>query len=232
MSVTRIPNGGTVIVRTGVLQGVGPVGPTGPRGAQGPVGPQGEDGPIGPQGSVAEYLSEAVLSSSTAIGPNSSVQVPFAATVDELNLFASATNIIPNVGVYQVNLYVEFEKPASDADGSRGLQFVKRTSGVDTVLAAVSVPAVATAETFASLSCVFRFEEGFTYHVKASSTDDTSVAVSESRITINRIGPGVAGPVGPIGPTGPDGPAGPTGPKGDPGNATAGFNTFEDLRGE
>ena len=83
MSVTKIANGGTVIVRTGVLQGVGPIGPAGPRGFEGPAGGPGPQGAIGPAGNVVENLSVGVLAAPVTIVSEGSVNLGFNGTLDE-----------------------------------------------------------------------------------------------------------------------------------------------------
>ena len=70
-NVVRLVNGGTIQVKTGVLQGVGP---QGPRGYVGPQGPQGEQGPVGEQGQIGQILQQATR---TTVGrPTRSVPTP------------------------------------------------------------------------------------------------------------------------------------------------------------
>lgn len=73
MPIIRLTNGGAIQVRTGVLQGVGPVGPAGPTGPTGPAGPTGATGPAGADGEVsltgAQTLSNKTLTSPTINTP-------------------------------------------------------------------------------------------------------------------------------------------------------------------
>lgn len=232
MSVTKIANGGTVIVRTGVLQGVGPIGPQGPRGFEGPAGSPGPEGPSGPAGAVVENLSVGTLAAPVTIVSGGSVNLGFTGTLDENDVFQTLTNFTPATdGTFYVNAYAVFSAPANDGDGSRTLSFYQNLGGTETRLGYVKVAAAPDGVTVLPLACVFRRVDGATYHVRAGSSDDVAVSVSEARITINRIGAGAQGVAGPAGPEGPVGPMGPVGPEGPPGDANSGFDSFEDLRG-
>lgn len=233
MSVTKIANGGTVIVRTGVLQGVGPIGPQGPRGFEGPAGGPGPAGPTGSQGAVVENYSMGTLAAPVSLASGASANLGFNAVIDENDVFQSLTNLTPGTdGTYYVSLYAVFTAPANEGDGSRTLTFYQLLGGAETRIGFAKVAAAPDGTTVLSLSGVFRRADGATYHVRAGSTDDVAVSVSEARITYNRIGAGARGAVGPAGVQGPLGPQGPAGPTGPPGSATDGFDTFEDLRGD
>ena len=95
-NVVRLNNGGVIQVRTGVLQGIGPIGP---RGLVGPAGPQGETGPqgdTGPMGGISQYLSKAKVSATTGLAPDVNTLLAFSTVVvDELSAFKTSTAFGP-----------------------------------------------------------------------------------------------------------------------------------------
>lgn len=233
--VFRIGNGGTVQVRAGVLQGVGPVGPKGAKGDRGEQGPIGVEGPTGPAGSLSELLSVAHLNVPQSIGPGATINAAFNTVErDDFGVFTTPSIITPTElgGVYVINVFVRIDKPANASDGRRIIQIVE-DGATDVILDAQSIHITASSgdgPVFLSASAVFEAKSGCVYLVKVSSFDDLAVALADGRVSVNRIGAGAPGPAGPLGPAGPVGPQGPEGPEGPKGDANSGFDTFEDLR--
>ena len=77
VNVIRLNNGGSIQVRTGVLQGVGPVGPPGVAGPQGPEGVPGPQGETGPVGAIMQYLTKARINAPLNLPPNTDALVSF-----------------------------------------------------------------------------------------------------------------------------------------------------------
>jgi len=227
-NVVRLNNGGIIQVRTGVLQGIGPVGPRGGVGPQGPAGPEGAQGQTGPAGAITQYLSAARVSGGTPVGPDTDTLVAFGSVqYDDLNAFASSTNITPaDPGDYQVSCWVEFDMPANAGDGARSLWLRSNLNGT---VCRVGVSAVGDEPTYVSFSWPIRTEAGETLNVYARQGDDLSVNISAGAISLIRIGSGPQGAVGPAGPQGAVGPAGPQGPQGPAGSAGGTYTTYGDL---
>lgn len=228
VNVIRLNNGGVIQVRTGVLQGIGPIGPrgvAGPEGLQGPEGPQGETGPMG---AIAQYYSKARVSTPVSLSPDVDTLVGFGTVdADDLNAFASSTNISPpDPGDYQISCWVRFDLPANAGDGARSLWLVSSVAGT---LVRTQGVGVADDTTYATLSWPHRTISGEVINVYARVGDDLAVGINEGAVALTRIGSGPKGDVGPQGPAGPVGPAGPAGPKGDSGSAGGGYSTYGDL---
>lgn len=233
-SVIRLGSGQTAQVRVGVLQGVGPVGPKGAKGDQGPQGPQGESGPVGPAGSLSELLSVARVASAQSITAGTEILAAFATVErDDFGVFTSSTTIVPVEagGVYVINAWVQFDKPANAGDGRRWLRLVEDpTTGPDVIIDYNSTAASSDGATVLKISAVFEAKSSCVYKIYAGSSDDLAVALAAGRVSVNRIGAGEKGDAGPAGPAGPVGPQGIQGPQGPDGNASSGFPTYEDLR--
>lgn len=224
----RLVSGGTIQVRTGVLQGVGPTGPRGPIGPAGPDGIQGPVGEVGAMGQILQYASRAVVSGNTTVNPDTNTLVAFATVAyDDMSACTSSTNFtLSDEGDYQLNVWVQFDKGASNGDGIRRIWF---NSSVDGIVAQNSCLAVVDEATYLNLSFPYRADGGEVITVYARSGDDSSVAISAGSIAITRIGSGPVGPEGPQGPDGPTGPTGPTGATGADGSAGSGYSTYADL---
>jgi hypothetical protein len=227
-NVIRLNNGGVIQVRTGVLQGIGPIGPrglTGPQGAQGEIGPQGETGPMG---GITEYSSKATISAGISVSPDTDTLVSFGnVSYDDLAAVWSSTNFtLTDAGDYQISVWVRFDSPANAGDGVRALWL---QSSVQGILVRNHIVAVADEPTYAQLVWADRYAAGEQVNVYARQGDDLAVGITAGAISICRIGAGLRGAVGPAGPAGPVGPAGPQGPEGPAGSATSGFTTYADL---
>jgi hypothetical protein len=223
-NTVRLVNGGTIHVKTGVIQGIGPVGP---RGVAGPQGPDGPTGPVGEQGAQGQILAQQSLSKISAINniaANTDVLVAFGNPVyDHLACMGpAATQItLTNAGDYLISCYLEF---AAGTATKREMWF--STGGA--VIARKSVVAD-TGIFFLDLSFPYKVVTGpEVVNVYARSAVATTIAVGGA-VAVNRIG---SGPKGDPGPPGPDGPQGIQGVKGDTGpvgSASTGYATYDDL---
>ena len=227
-NVIRLNNGGVIQVRTGILQGVGPVGPRGLVGETGPAGPEGPQGETGPAGSISSYLSSTKVGGTTAVAADTDTLVSFGSVVvDELNAFDSATNISPNdPGTYQISAWVRFDLPANAGDGVRSLWL---QSSVENTIARTQTLAVVDDTTYLDISWPHRTVQNEIINVYVRSGDDLSVGVSAGGVALVRIGSGPKGDTGAQGLTGPVGPAGPQGPQGPAGSGGGAYTTYGDL---
>lgn len=228
-SVTLLGSGQTIQVRTGVIQGIGPHGPTGPTGPQGKTGPAGPQGVPGPTGSVQDFYTKASNPSGSLIGTNSLTLISFPTVVnDDSSIATSSVNFTLPVGLWWVVASITFKKPVSSTpSGSRQVVFNYDSAQIDRL----SVVAVGDDDTCIQLSTLVDVTSGGKIlNVLGRHTDPVSINVLGS-LTITKYGPGPAGPEGPPGPQGPPGPTGLTGPKGDPGNIITANTTSYDLGG-
>lgn len=230
MNVIRLNNGGAIQVRTGVLQGIGPVGPRGLSGPAGPEGPTGPPGETGPPGAIVQYLASARISAPIAVTADTNTLVSFG-TVDhdDLNAFQSSTNFSPaDAGDYVVSCWVQFNVPTNAGDGARALWLNSSIAGT---LCRVQGSAVMDDATYVSFTWPVRTESGEVLNVYARSGDDLEVSISAGALTMVRVGSGPVGGPGPQGPAGPVGPQGIQGPQGPPGSAGTGYQTYGELNG-
>ena len=230
-SVVRLNNGGQIQVRTGVLQGIGPIGPrglTGPEGPQGVTGPQGE---VGPPGAIYQYHSTAMTSGSQSVSADTDTLVGFGNVLyDDLSSFQSSTvfSIGPGEDAL-ISCWVTFDLGTNAGDGMRKLWLTSTIGGVETTLARDQDSAVIDDQTSCNITWVHRGQDGETLRIKARSGDDVAVSIVEGGLTVARVGAGPAGPMGPTGPQGPIGPTGPQGPQGPAGSSGTGYATYGDL---
>jgi len=138
--VIRVPNGGSIQVRSGVLRGIGPAGPVGPVGPQGQQGDQGLQGDTGATGSVNDFSSLFISSILTPVAANTDTIVPLdTVTRDTLNMFTSSTAYtIPAAGSYTFNINVTITKGGPDSVGGREV-YLNMTSPTAQTLSQVSV---------------------------------------------------------------------------------------------
>lgn len=228
-NIIRLVNGGSIQVRTGVLQGVGPVGPrgqVGPPGPDGPAGPQGEPGPVG---QILQRQGKWIVTGSVAVAPDTDVLVPFATTAyDDMGAATSTTTFeLDDIGDYQLNVWLRFDLPANAADDYREIALNSVTNGE---ICRTSVPATIGRETYVSLSFPHRTTVASeVIRVYARSGDDASLNITAGALAITRTGSGPQGPAGPQGPQGATGAQGIQGPQGAAGSSGAGYTTYAAL---
>lgn len=228
MSVIRLTNGGSIQIRTGVLQGIGPVGPQGIQGPAGPQGDTGPEGPTGPQGAILEFATLAKIGSGLSLSIDTDTLITFPnVDTDDLGAAASSTNFVFGAtGIYVVNAWVRFDSPANAGDGNRSLWI---TSNLRGTLARNSCSAITDEPTYVQVNWPGYYSQGELINVKARHGDDLPVGVTLGSISIVRLGSGPQGPAGPKGPAGPVGPAGVQGPTGPAGTANSGYATYAGL---
>lgn len=222
-NVVRLVNGGSIQVRTGVMQGIGPRGATGPLGPQGPQGDQGPTGDTGPMGQILSIMGRSSVANGFPVAANTDTVVNWGSVAyDDLSCFSSLTNItLTTPGDYNLAAFVRFD------DAAAGLREIWFTSAGSTI-ARSSRSSTVGSPIFANLSCPYRAVGGDVVNVWARSTQATNIG--QGAVTVNRIGSGIAGPAGPAGPQGPVGLQGAVGPQGAGGNAaTSGFTTYTQL---
>lgn len=228
-NVINLANGGTIQVRTGVLQGVGPSGPRGLQGPQGIDGPPGPTGETGPIGQILQQMSRAVVTVNQALAPSTDVPISFASVnYDDLSIFTTTTNMTLQVGAdYLFSVWLRFALPSNAATGRR--QIILRSASTGDI-AYAGVPPCTDIETHVNLVYPYRCttaNEVIT--VVARHNDDVSLNITAGAVAINRIGSGPKGDTGATGPAGPTGATGPAGPTGPTGSASSGFATYADL---
>lgn len=221
-NVVRLVNGGTIQVRTGALQGMGPIGPKGPSGPQGIDGPQGIQGEQGPIGQIMQKQGRAQVATATNIVANTDTLVGFGSVVyDDISCFTSTTNItLGQAGDYQLSCWLRFDDAPSTA---REVWYMVGS----TLIARKSVMAGSGAPFYVDLLYPYRAAAGEVVNVYARAGSASSISLGN--IVVTRIGSGPVGPSGPTGPPGPTGATGPQGIQGNPGNANSGFVHYSDM---
>lgn len=227
-NVIRLNNGGVIQVRTGVLQGIGPIGPRGLIGLDGAQGEDGIQGETGPPGAVLQYFSNTRVSVPQTINPDQDVLVAFGAVdYDDNDAFTSSTTIAPpEPGDYQISCWLRFNKPAVSGDGIRAAWL---NSTVAATVMRVQELAVVDDDTYLNFSWPYRTVAGEVLKVYVRSGDDQALSLSAGALGMVRIGSGPLGNTGPQGPQGSVGATGPAGPTGVAGSASSGFTRYSDL---
>lgn len=233
-TVTRLPNGGSVQVKSGILRGVGPQGPLGPQGLTGPAGPIGPQGPAGVINDLQTFLTD---SSAVPTGGGEWTDVailqPDGARNDLLVPTADGYNIqFTQTGSYIGVLVTRFEPAiiADDVDTSTGTRAVRLVdlAGHQFGDAYCSLAAATTEPTILIMPVVLSPDPSKSYKLQAMSDDTLGVNLTYRSLTIVRIG---AGPAGSVGPRGPLGLTGAQGPQGATGNAGTGYTSFDGVVG-
>lgn len=228
-NVIRLNNGGVIQVRTGVLQGIGPIGPrglVGPAGQQGDQGPQGETGPMG---AITQSMSRTKVGGPQSVGPSTDTLVTFGSvSYDDMNAFTNSTTVtFPEAGDYLLNAWLQLELPTGGtAAGLRSVWFV---SSVEGTIARKQLSAATSDKSHVTLNFPHRAAAGETIKVYVRSGDASSISLSAGSLVVNRIGAGLRGVAGPQGPAGAVGPVGAQGPAGPSGTANAGYATYSGL---
>lgn len=226
----KLINGSAVQVRTGVVQGIGPQGPTGPIGPTGPQGDQGPVGETGPAGSISQFQSCYTIGGTQSIGtPSTPTQVSFGTIAyDDLSAHTSSVNFtLSNPGDYEFCVFVNMPAPAGGPSGHRELYI--QASGGGEIIGHLRVPANSSGATILQVSGRCRVAVSTIYNVWVSQGDNEAVDITSGRLTITRVGSGPQGPQGPAGPTGPTGNTGPQGPTGPAGSGSGPFLTYGDV---
>lgn len=228
-NVVRLVSGGTIQVRTGILQGVGPQGPTGPAGSTGPEGPQGPQGETGPPGAITQFSSKFTVATTQSINIDTDTLVSMANVVyDDHSAHTSSTNFtLPSIGDYMFNAWVRFDLPASAGDGLRALWLQSTTNGL---VGRTQHLAVVDDATYVNLAVLHRTTvSNEVFNLYCRNGDNDTCGLSAGALTITRVGSGAQGPVGPAGPQGPVGPTGAQGPQGPTGSGSGPFATYGDV---
>lgn len=226
-NVVKLVNGGAIQVRTGVIQGIGPVGP---RGVAGETGMQGEQGPVGDTGPIGQILAvqgRTIVTVTNTLAANTDTVIAFGGIDYDLttNFFPASSNILlTDPGDYLLSVYLAFN------DASAGLREVWFQSVGGGLIARTSRQSVAGGAFYVDLSIPWRCKAGNeTVNVLARSAQ--ALNVSAGALTVTRVG---SGPKGDLGPVGPQGPVGATGAKGDtgaPGSPGGAYATYNALVG-
>lgn len=229
-SVLRLSSGDVIQIREGVLEGIGPQGPTGPSGPQGLTGPVGAQGIPGPMGQIDDFFTYAHnIGNAQSIGTGVVTTVSFPTVVyDEPSLVASLTNLAIPVGLWHVLFSVVFAKPSSsNASGWRriGLQYNGSESAAGTINSIPDIDSQLNLHTFVKATSA-----GLTLTGTVSHSDVVSLAATV-KIYCTRVGPGAQGVAGPQGSTGVAGPVGPTGPQGPAGALVTNTTTYASIGG-
>jgi hypothetical protein len=230
----RLSNGGTLVVRTGMLRGAGPQGPTGPVGPQGSAGPTGATGPAGSVGD-ASGLAQITTSNAQAVTSAMSPKIltldtnaAQGASANPLNLAGGNAFNVTITGVYSITLAVQFATPTG-ATGNRRVGIYP--SGSTTPLYFAELPAKTNnTATVVQLTLTGYFLSSQVYNVRVS-TDGSNDTVNAGALRVSRTGVGNAGPTGPAGPQGPTGPTGPTGLTGSAGGGYASLESLSSTAG-
>ena len=220
----RLVNGGTIQVRTGALQGVGPQGPRGVVGPAGPDGPQGLQGETGPIGQILQKQAMTKVSLSIPLTANVDTLVNFGSVAyDDLSCFVTNSNIqFVQAGDYQLSAWMRFD------DGPNTLREIWFMVG-SFLIARDSRASISGAPFFMSLTCPYRAAAGEIANVYVRAGTATQIAAAQGQVIVTRIGSGPVGPAGPPGIQGVQGIQGIQGDKGDDGDANSGFATYAEM---
>jgi hypothetical protein len=229
-SVTRIVTGDVIQVRTGVIQGIGPQGPTGPQGSIGLTGPQGVQGVPGPMGQIDDFMTYAhSYGNAQNVASNTPTLLTMPTVVrDDAGVLVTTTALALPIGVWYIQVSTQWTKPSTqNAGGWRKLEILYNAAVWD----AVSQNAVPDTDTFgACRSLIPVTTPGLFVNFQATQSD--SVAIStQSKFYATQLGPGAQGGPGPQGPAGPVGQTGPTGPIGPAGTLVTNTTTFANIGG-
>ena len=225
-SVVRLPSGGTIQVRTGVIQGIGPTGPEGKIGPIGPIGPIGEVGPVGPPGQITRIGARCSAPGTQDVPMNSDTDVSFnGATYDDMGIAAlPALFTVKEDSDYLVSVWLRLSRPIGTPVGGRRVSVVSGS----TVLASITTGAVEGMDTDVQLTSVHRALVGNTFKIVTRHSDTTPLTITDGVIAVHQVGSGPMGPQGIQG-VGEQGPIGPEGPRGPTGSGNGPFATYKSV---
>lgn len=223
-NVVRLVSGGSIQVRTGVIQGIGPIGPTGSQGNQGIQGEPGIQGEVGPPGSVLKQSALTQVATTNPIGVDTDTVIAFGSSpYDQLDAFTSTINCtLTEPGDYLLSVWLRFD---AAADSLREAWFLTDS----TIIARSSRMSGGGGPFYLDLTTIFRAAGGEVVNVIVRSGAATAVSSGGGNWTCTRVGSGPPGPIGPKGDKGDIGLVGPAGPKGDDGDANSGFSTYAEM---
>jgi hypothetical protein len=224
-NVVRLVNGGTIQVRTGALQGVGPEGQRGVAGPAGADGPQGVQGETGPIGQIINRQGLTKTAQTIALPLNTDTLINFGSvSYDDFSCFATGnTNIVlTQAGDYQLSCMLRFD---DGPNTSREIWFMVGS----TLIARDTRNSISGAPYYMNLVCPYRAAAGEIVNVYARAGTATQIQAGFGQLLVTRTGSGPVGPQGPAGDRGPQGIQGIQGDKGDPGNANSGFATYAGM---
>jgi len=236
-SVTRLESGGTLQIRTGVVQGIGPQGPTGATGERGETGPQGPQGIPGPTGGVEEISSlftagaqPIATTTVTSSWPAAFSVVQFNTVVrDENSAQSSTSNYVLTAGSdFYVAARIRFYKQSGT--GATGFRAIQCTYGGQEIWAEV-INAASLVDTVMTMNFAVRSTSiSDVLNINVAHNEPATINVA-GQLWINRIGPGAQGDQGLQGIQGPVGPTGPTGPIGPAGSLVDNSTSISDIGG-
>jgi hypothetical protein len=220
-NVVRLVSGGSIQVRTGVIQGIGPQGPRGVSGSQGIDGAQGPVGETGPMGQILQLSARTTVSTNNPIAATTDTVVNFGfITHDDMQSFSNTAFTFPADGDYLLSAWLRFDAAAATV---RELWFAVGAA----TLARTSRMAGTGAPFYVDLSFPYRALTGQVANVLVRSGSATGI--SEGSWAVTRVGSGPPGIQGPQGIQGPVGATGAQGPQGTPGSANSGFTKYSDM---
>lgn len=228
-NVIRLVNGGSIQVRTGVIQGVGPQGPTGPVGGPGPDGEQGPQGEQGPMGQILQSQGLTKVNLTNTITANTDTVISFGSRLyDDPGFFPGTSNsniVLPEVGDYLLSCWLKCN--ATTGATIRDIWFNSVANGL---IARASRTAVASTDIYLNLTHPYRVLLGMapeTLNVLVRS--GSAITIDTGACTVTRIGSGPKGDKGDQGIQGNQGIKGDKGDTGPAGNANAGFAKYSDM---
>jgi len=217
-NVVRLVSGGSIQVRTGVIQGIGPQGPTGPAGPQGIDGPQGPVGDSGPQGQILQLQGLSSVATNNPLSSGADTVIAFGSvSYDDLSTFTSTSNItLTAAGDYLLSCWLRFDA-ATATKREMWFQTGSTTIARKTMMADTGI-------VYCDLAMPFRAAGGEVVNVHALA--GVATGISQGAVTVTRVGSGPPGPQGPVGPQGPIGATGAQGPAGPAGSSSSGYATY------
>lgn len=225
-NIVRLVSGGTIQVRTGALQGIGPQGPRGVAGPQGMDGPQGPVGEQGPIGQILQKQARARVSTNQAVVASTDTLITFGSVdYDQMSVMYGSNLLLPP-NDYLLSAFVRFDDAAATA---REVWFQSALGGL-----------IARRSAMAGFGAPWYMDLSFPWKVAPDGGGDTvnfyvrsgtTTAISLGTLTVEVIGSGPKGDPGPAGPQGNQGIQGIQGIQGPPGNANSGFTTYAKLKG-
>lgn len=223
-NVVRLVSGGTIAVRTGVLQGIGPQGPRGLVGPQGADGPQGPIGETGPMGAILQVGTKVRQTSTASLSATTNTAVAFGTVVYDDQAMATSSTIFtaPSNGDYLIQVYGQFAQTTT-----AGERHLKVTSSLNGDLWFAGTWGGTANPAYVSLGTVCRATAGEQFTIYAWA--EQAVTLTTATMSIERVGSGPKGDAGPTGPTGPAGPTGATGATGPAGSPGGTYSTYGAL---